>query len=546
MHQGCDKKYAFNDKLEWRWKISNSKEYVQCQDEKETRLCRRVTLGKMVHEEINDMEVEFRNGVLCEYVKGSRIKITCEHKRKPHLPNQTIRETDNGRRNRDSTLHACTYASVKDSMMAGYVMIKDDCEQWEKLTSISTNKWEKNISYSAEAITIYKAMLMIVEHKCDEKYETTCCISDNRKLVNVLSKNQAVHKDMTQDAGGIIEQILDVMNAMSCKLSFVHCKGNVEKPKNYIDDPISYMMSTCDTRSKEVRRALVGMTDAKLLEVEIPNQIEREGLPDHRAIQELVRTVDSSTALQEYVTHKFGQNGDLVDTEARMVFSGGGTAAQIKYSLGLNLHGKREKIMNKNKNDLCPACGSEEDWSHVIKCPRLKEKNTKLVERLNTELEKLENKEKVRWKSMVNDIKNYLANINNENAMQQVIGHDVIFRGFIVKDWFGNGKDELLNRKYNRVIVKLCVQHYWTCWKERNDIMNNKDVKRKFVMDWCENEVKKNALHPSKNVRLYVREYAGKVKNQATDHMQRWLIGLNSVIKREKSHGRNDIRRYAE
>ena len=259
-------------------------------------------------------------------------------------------------------------------MMAGYVMIKDDCEQWEKLTSISTNKWEKNTSYSAEAITMYKAMLMIVEYKCDEKHETTYCISDNRKIVNVLSKNQAVCKDMTQDAGGILEQILDVMNTLSCKLSFVHYKGNVEKPKNYIDDPISHMMSICDTRSKEVQRALVGMTDTKLLEVKIPNQIESEGLPDHRAIQELVRAVDSSTALQEHVTHKFGQNGDLVDTEARMVFSGGGTAAQIKCSLGLNPHGKREKIMNKNKNDLCPACESKEDWSHVIKCPRLKEK----------------------------------------------------------------------------------------------------------------------------------------------------------------------------
>lgn len=303
------------------------------------------------------------------------------------------------------------------------------------------------------------------------------------------------------------------MKKLSCKLNFAHCKGNVEKPKKYADDPISYMMSTCDARSKEARKALVGTTDAKLLEVEIPNQIEREGLPDHRAIQELVRTVDSTTALEEYVIHKFGQNGDLVDTEARMVFSGGGTAAQIKCSLGLNPCGKREKIMNKNKNDLCPACGSIEDWSHVIKYPRLKEKNTKLVERLNTELEKIENKENVRWKSMVNDIEKYLANINNENTVQQVIGHDVIFRGFIAKDWFGNGKDEILHRKHNRIIIKLCVQHYWMCWKERNDMMNKKEVKRKFVMDWCENEIKTNALHPSKNVRMYVREYAGKVIN---------------------------------
>ena len=205
VNQGCDEKYTFNDKLEWRWRINDSKEHVQYQDEKETRACKRVTLEKMAHEEVNDMEVVCRNGVLCEYVKRSRIKTIHEHERKPHLLNQPIRETDNRRKNRDSTLCVCTDASVKYSMMAGYMMIKDDCEQWEKLSSISTNKWEKNTSYSAEAITMHKAMLMIVEYKCNEKCETTCCISDNRKLVNVLSKNQVVCKDVTQDAGGILE-----------------------------------------------------------------------------------------------------------------------------------------------------------------------------------------------------------------------------------------------------------------------------------------------------------------------------------------------------
>ena len=50
--------------------------------------------------------------------------------------------------------------------------------------------------------------------------------------------------------------------------------------------------------------------------------------------------------------------------------------------------------------------------------------------------------------------------------------------------------------------------------------------------------------HPSENVRRYVREYARKVKNQGTDHMQRWLIRLNNVIKREKLCKLSDTQRY--
>ena len=64
--------------------------------------------------------------------------------------------------------------------------------------------------------------------------------------------------------------------------------------------------------------------------------------------------------------------------------------------------------------------------------------------------------------------------------------------------------------------------------------MNKIDVKRKYVLEWFDNEVDKARNHNSENVRKYVREYAVPVQTQATDHMQRWLIGLNNVIKREK------------
>ena len=114
---------------------------------------------------------------------------------------------------------------------------------------------------------------------------------------------------------------------------------------------------------------------------------------------------------------------------------------------------------------------------------------------------------------MILDIENYLENKEDMNTMQQVIGHNMVFRGFIVKDWFGKNKNESKYVKYNKVITKLCTQHYWTCWKERNDIINTKDIKRKYVLEWYENEVGKGKYHPSENVRRYVREYATIVRN---------------------------------
>lgn len=128
--------------------------------------------------------------------------------------------------------------------------------------------------------------------------------------------------------------------------------------------------------------------------------------------------------------------------------------------------------------------------------------------------------------------------------MQQVLGYDMIFRGFIVKNWFGKNENAHKHGKYNKAITKLCVQYHWMCLKERNNIMRKKEIKRKYVLEWFDGEVEKAKFHKSKNVRRYVREYTTAVRSQATDQIQRWLIGLNNVTKREKLHEIDDIRRY--
>ena len=71
--------------------------------------------------------------------------------------------------------------------------------------------------------------------------------------------------------------------------------------------------------------------------------------------------IDCSRDFNQYVTHKFGKNCDIVDEKEIRIFSGGGTGAQIKCSLGVNPHGVREKIINKNKTDKCPVCGTTEN-----------------------------------------------------------------------------------------------------------------------------------------------------------------------------------------
>ena len=72
------------------------------------------------------------------------------------------------------------------------------------------------------------------------------------------------------------------------------------------------MMSTCDMKSKEVRKEMTGRGDCNDLEVKIPNYVKIDQKPDYRAVQEIIRIIDCEKDFRECVTHKFGENVNQV------------------------------------------------------------------------------------------------------------------------------------------------------------------------------------------------------------------------------------------
>ena len=49
----------------------------------------------------------------------------------------------------------------------------------------------------------------------------------------------------------------------------------------------------------------------------------------------------------------------------------------------------------------------------------------------------------------------YLNGGKNFKATQWLIGFDILFRGYIVKDWMGNNTECTQYKQHNKVIVKM-------------------------------------------------------------------------------------------
>ena len=234
----------------------------------------------------------------------------------------------------------------------------------------------------------------------------------------------------------------------------------------------------------------------------------------------------------------------MIDLEARTCGKRGMTKARINCSIGHNPCGQRENLIDESKSIDCPRCSMKETWFHVTQCPATWEKNKRFLEMARKEIGKVVVSEECRRMALIEDIENAIYGRNCYKTMQQVIGIEAVFRGFVVIDWFGVDLKSERYKNLNKKIVTLCMQHYWECWEKRNEIRMRPDVRREYMRKWHDRLVEKAKFHSSENVRIYVREYETRLENRSTDSIQRWLIGLTKVIKWAKDFGSEDIGRY--
>ena len=91
-------------------------------------------------------------------------------------------------------------------------------------------------------------------------------------------------------------------------------------------------------------------------------------------MREALRTIDAIKIENNYLLEKFPEYYDLIGKEARNAFSNGLTAAELKYSLGFNMHGTRDFTINEHSVDVfCPRCSESEESNHAVKCRCIEE-----------------------------------------------------------------------------------------------------------------------------------------------------------------------------
>ena len=196
----------------------------------------------------------------------------------------------------------------------------------------------------------------------------------------------------------------------------------------------------------------------------------------------------------------------MVDIEARHNFKGGVPTNIIKSSYGINPYAVRENLIDKNKPTTCLRCGQEETWLHVIQCCARKHETSEWKIEIIQKTKKLKENEEIMndVEVFINDTIDVLQGTNSGRGTQALVGHDMLFRGFIVKDWFGGNINQTKYHNVNKIIVKESVTYYGKCWKDRNEVAANPTIRRDRKMIWLNNFIKNNESCEHQILRQYV------------------------------------------
>ena len=445
---------------------------------------------------------------------------------------------------------AATDASVKGDAMSGVWIMSDIERSFEIKNEIYHKRWRENTSGSAEVLVMLELMTVLERRGRHINHGSITIGFDNKKHHRHLVQEIYKSNIYAMEAGGEIAAIKDKMNRIKFQVKIVWNKGHEKNIGAYGQHPTKHLLRECDKIARGVRENLnqkEGITNIKFYGNYALKQDDQIHL---RSINEIIRRIDAKEDEYDYAKTKLGYRYDMVDIEARNAFKVGRvTTAMLKCVYGYNHYGQRDAIINENMvEEICPRCEMRETWEHVIQCSENKKGRPMFVKDLIETLMKSKPKEVAEDDiiSFVEDIMKYVRNDDecDYQTNQQYVGMKELFRGFVVKVWFGVQLNDPKYHHLNKIIVKKCVNYYLQCWKDRNEDHMNEEKQRTRVLRWYHKLLKKVEESTDMQVKKYVMKHQIDVEHSRTDSIRTWINNVKNFQRKMEEIPKDDIRRY--
>ena len=361
---------------------------------------------------------------------------------------------------------------------------------------------------------------------------------DRKNLIRGITAPPWKPSQCAQDCGAIKSRFDEIKKKLDITIVVKYSSKKVKEKEQFHNNRGGFLMLECDTQSKLIRRDMEKEQEDVVNIKHIGNHaLLVDNIPCDRGVKELIRLIDSNRMAQQMCKNKFKENYHLIDIKARGQFQGA-TRSTVKCVIGHNHYGERHKLFNcKLPSSDCPRCGEKETWSHIIQCQALTDVNdrfvSEVVKKIRTKASKENQKQVVEDVNV--DLRSFLITKTNKHVTNQsIIGWEHAFRGHVVKVLRFDCQDRNFNQEINRIIVKMCTNHYIECWNERNEHFRDQQKQRKHAIEWM-SAIESLMLRSNKcdAIRCLMSQETN-VQTTSTMHLQRRNIHLLQVYKLSK------------
>ena len=430
-------------------------------------------------------------------------------------------------------------AAVKKNCMAYHGIITDQKNSFESTYKEATNAWHATKSDLAEG----QALLGVLHHIQRKIPSTTNgsfeILTDSQNVVKWTSVTYTASR-ASKPGGEIWVSIQKIQETLkNIKFSYTWIPDHPKPCTNFNQNAHAYLITKTHQWACDLRRNMEQeITTVTIPEIEI-DTIHYNGKRDFRSMNTLLKEEDSKFYTYNYISKKFPQYANMIDIDARSVFGSGLKPHEIKCAAGFNHYVCRDHLINPLITDKCDLCGLTEDLVHILTCRANYQENIKFLTDLKSHLLKIDT-QKPDIIRFISDIGDFLEGRQDVRGTQTLVGHKNLFRGIVVKDWYGSDDSKGMYHVLNKIIVCKCVKHYTALWRARNHHRNNAVLRKERLLEWVEKETTLFKNHTNPNVARYLEQY-DSIKKMSADAIQLWLHNLHTFKKNAENDCNNNI-----
>lgn len=386
----------------------------------------------------------------------------------------------------NKTALACTDTATKRTAMAFVCIFTTLINQFEIITQGNTNRWHLNNNDAREGRDVLEILHTYTQGLSHNTTGEITIFTDLKNTIKWIESPLTASR-AAKPCGEIWAQCQRIMARFSgISVIFSHVKGHPTRVTSFNENKEAYLILKCNDAARALRR----YTEEANVTINLPiieqGSIFVNNTRDFRSINAIISTQDAQSQEIEYFRNKFPTSFQFIDIQARHHFPKQLDICRLKCTSGFNHTATREKIFNKHQDEKCDVCGVNETWDHIIRCPCQRQISLKFLETLREKLRKI-SKLHAAIDTFVSDMVCYIQT-GVERGTLALLGHRYVYRGVIVKDWFG--ADDRCSRysDVNATLAKLCVDFYITQWKRRNERRNSQVIRKERLLEWAQRE----------------------------------------------------------